>query len=268
MNPTPSQHAAPRLSIGVLTHNEARRIERCLASAAFADQIVIVDSGSTDGTLDIARRFTDQIHSHPDWQGFGVQRDRLLKHLDGDYLFFLDADEVISPELAAEMRAAIAAPADTNPPDAWTIRWRQYMLGRRLQPYLESSRVLRLFRRSALAGYRAVVHEEPVWAITQPRIGTLASRLEHHPRDTVAAALRKSTQYAVLGAGKRRAAGRRGGIVVGALSALRVFLSSYFFKLGCLNGGPGFLLAVFMAYENFFKYVIVAYDEDIDTPRR
>ena len=260
--------ARPRLSVGVLTMNEAARIERCLASAALvADQLVVVDSGSSDGTLDIARRHTPHVHLHADWQGFGVQRDRMLRHLDGDFVFFLDADEVVTPELAAEMRAAIAAGGF----DAWTIQWRQFVLGRPLAPYLESSRVLRLFRRDALAGYRAVVHEEPVWSEAlgrTPRIGALRARLEHHPRDSVSAALKKSTQYAILGAGKRRPAGKRGGVLVGLLSALRVFIASYAFKLGFLNGARGFLLASFMAYENFFKYVIVRYDADIDTPRR
>lgn len=257
-------NARARLSIGVLTMNEAARLERCLASAGFADQIVVVDSGSSDATLEIARRFTPNVHVHADWQGFGIQRDRMLRHMDGDYIFFLDADEVVTPALAEEMRAAI----DEGAFDAWTIQWRQFVLGRPLEPYRESSRVLRLFRRSALAGYRAVVHEEPVWAIEAPRVGRLRARLDHHPRESVAAALKKSTQYAILGAQKRREAGKRGGIVVGLLSSLRVFVSSYFFKLGVLNGGRGFLLAMFMAYENFFKYAILHYDRDIDTPRR
>lgn len=260
----PAPASRPHLSIGVLTMNEARRLDRCLASAAFADEIVVVDSGSSDGTLDIARRHTSHVHQHADWQGFGVQRDRMLGHMSGDYIFFLDADEVITPALAQEMRAAVEAAGF----DAWTIRWRQFILGRPLRPYLESSRVLRLFRRDALAGYRAVVHEEPVWAIAAPRIGSLRERLEHHPRDSVAAALKKSTQYAILGAGKRRAAGKRGGVVRGLLSALRVFVAVYLFKLGFLNGGRGFLLACFMAYENFFKYVITRYDSEIGTPRR
>lgn len=259
-----NRDARVRLSIGVLSMNEAARLERCLASAAFADEVVVVDSGSTDGTVDIARRHTPHVFVHSDWQGFGVQRGRLLRHASGDYLFFLDADEVVPPDLASEIRTAIEA----GEFDAWTIQWRQFVLGRALEPYIESSRTLRLFRRDALTGYRAVVHEEPLWAVEAPRIGRLSARLDHHPRDSVAAALRKSTQYAILGARERRDAGKRGGIWIGLGSALRVFVVSYFFKLGILNGSRGFLFALCMAYENFFKYVILRYDQDIDTPRR
>jgi len=83
----------PTLCIAILTLNEARRIEQCIASARFADQIVVVDSGSSDDTVALASAMGAEVHTYADWQGFGEQRNRLLKHCTADYIFFLDADE-------------------------------------------------------------------------------------------------------------------------------------------------------------------------------
>ena len=99
--------AAPTLTVAVLTHNEAHRIEACLKSAAFADQVLVVDSGSTDDTVALARGLGAEVHSYPDWQGFAVQRNRLLAHSRGDYVFFLDADEVMTPAFAQELQAIV-----------------------------------------------------------------------------------------------------------------------------------------------------------------
>ncbi|WP_299513964.1 glycosyltransferase family 2 protein, partial [uncultured Limnohabitans sp.] len=89
----------PRLTIGILTKNEARLIGPCIESAAFADDIIVLDSGSTDNTLEIARSLGAHTFTSEDWQGFAVQRNRLLTHVRSEYIFFLDADEIITPEL-------------------------------------------------------------------------------------------------------------------------------------------------------------------------
>ena len=99
--------APPTLTVAVLTLNEAHRIEACLQSAAFADQLLVVDSGSTDDTVAIAQRLGAEVHSYPDWKGFAVQRNRLLAHARGDYIFFLDADEVMTPAFAQELQATL-----------------------------------------------------------------------------------------------------------------------------------------------------------------
>ena len=100
----------PTLCIGVLTLNEERRIEGCLRSAAFADQIVVVDSGSTDRTRDIAQSLGAEVYVYDQWEGFATQRNRLLAHVKTDYIFFLDADEEITPAIQAEIQAAIKFP--------------------------------------------------------------------------------------------------------------------------------------------------------------
>ena len=81
--------AVPTLTIAVLTKNEAHRIEACLASAAFADQVLVVDSGSSDNTVALSRQAGAEVFEYPDWQGFAVQRNRLIAHAKCDYIFFL-----------------------------------------------------------------------------------------------------------------------------------------------------------------------------------
>ncbi len=116
------------LTIGILTMNEERRIAACIDSAAFADQIIVVDSGSSDGTVEIATAKGVEVYSYPDWQGFAVQRNRILQHATGDWIFFLDADEVVTPALAQEMRAIV----DANVECVWEVAWEQIAYGQSL----------------------------------------------------------------------------------------------------------------------------------------
>ena len=111
-----------RLTVAILTLNEEKRIAQCIRSAAFADQILVADSGSKDHTCEIAQSLGAEVHLYPDWQGFAVQRNRLLAHATGDYIFFLDADEEFTPELVKEVQAAVASGHVTGEQfDAWVI---------------------------------------------------------------------------------------------------------------------------------------------------
>ena len=101
-----------RLTIGILTLNEERRIEACIRSCSFADQVVVVDSGSKDRTVEIAKGLGAEIFVYPDWQGFAEQRNRMLQHVRGDYILFIDADEEVPADLRAEVQAAVASGQD------------------------------------------------------------------------------------------------------------------------------------------------------------
>ena len=98
----------PTLCIGILTLNEAHRIAQCIQSASFADQVLVIDSGSSDRTREIAEELGAQVHAYTAWQGFAEQRNRLLSHVKTDYVFFLDADEVMTPAFAQELRKRAA----------------------------------------------------------------------------------------------------------------------------------------------------------------
>ena len=148
----------PTLCIGILTMNEARRIEQCIQSARFADQIVVVDSGSKDDTVAIAQRLGAQVHTHADWQGFAEQRNLLLQYVKSDYIFLLDADEVISPELQAEMQAAVASGQQAT----WEVLWNQVAYGKALTLMKSTGGVQRMFPTANLERFDGVVHEKAI----------------------------------------------------------------------------------------------------------
>lgn len=250
--------AAPTLTIAVLTKNEARRIATCLQSAAFADQLIVVDSGSTDNTRELAQAEGAEVFNYPDWQGFGVQRNRLLAHAKSDYIFFLDADEVITPELRASLQAAVQSGARA----VWKIRWLQVAFNQELKYFRSQAALERLFRRDMLREYVGIVHEQAILTNEPtPRI-LLNGKLLHYSRETVRGSLEKLLQYSMLGAAKRAEKGKRGGILRGAASGLALFVRLYIVQLGFLCGGPGFLHCFFVALEGFFRYVALKYDHD------
>ncbi|MCZ2105331.1 MAG: glycosyltransferase family 2 protein [Comamonadaceae bacterium] len=249
---------APTLTVAVLTRNEAANIGACLKSAAFADQLLVIDNGSTDGTVELARALGAEVHNYPDWQGFAEQRNRQLAHARGDYVFFLDADEVLSPALARELREVVASRVQA----VWQIRWRIVAFGAELRHLRSGTWVERLFCRTQLQQWTGAVHEQAVLrGEPVPRLH-LRNRLLHHTRPTVHASLVKLTQYAMLGAAKKSREGRRGGVLRGLASGSAMFLRIYVLRLGFLCGGPGFLYSLFVALEGFFRYAALRYDHD------
>jgi glycosyltransferase involved in cell wall biosynthesis len=247
-----------RLTVGILTLNEERRIASCLRSCAFADQIVVVDSGSTDRTVEIAREMGAEVFVHADWQGFGPQRNHLLAHSNGDYIFFLDADEEITPELQAEIQAAVASGDDA----VWEVMWNQVAYGRPLTLMRSTGGVQRMFRMASLSHYEGVVHEHAAMRPGDRPVRRFKSRLLHYSRETIHGSLVKLAQYAQLGAAKRARAGKKGGVLRGMASAFGNFTRLYIFQRGFLCGPQGFLFCFFIALECFFRYAALEYDKE------
>lgn len=248
----------PTLTVAVLTLNEEKRIRACLESASFADQLLVVDSGSTDATVAIAREMGAEVHIHPDWQGFAVQRNRLLQHATGDYIFFLDADEEMGPAFQQELQAILSSKQRV----VWKIRWRMVAFGRELKYLRSISQVERLFVRRSVIEYTGIVHEQAQLNEDLPR-KLIQAPLLHHSRDTVQDSLQKLTQYAMLGAAKRAEKNKKGGVLRGIASGTSMFLRVYFFHLAFLCGGAGFLYSFFIALEAFFRYAALGYDRQL-----
>ena len=249
----------PTLTIGVLALNEAHRIRACLESAKFADQLIVVDSGSSDSTVEIARHCGAETFIYPDWQGFAIQRNRLLQHATGDYIFFLDADEIIGPEFQQELQAIVSS----NQQAVWKIRWRMVAFGHELKYLRSTSLVERLFVRRTVREFKGIVHEEAKLTDSKMQRKKISAPLLHHSRETVLDSLQKLTQYSMLGAAKR--AGKKGGVIRGLASGSSMFIRLYFFHLGFLCGGAGFLYCLFVALEAFFRYAALGYDKNYPT---
>ncbi|RJG02018.1 glycosyltransferase family 2 protein [Noviherbaspirillum sedimenti] len=248
--------ASPKLTIGILTLNEEKRIANCIASAKFADQIIVVDSGSKDRTCEIAAALGAEVHAYPQWQGFAVQRNRVLQHAKGDYIFFLDADEEIPPALQQEIAAVVAAGKD----EIWEVQWNQVAFGRPLTLMKSTGGIQRMFRTGSIREFTGLVHEHADMHGDSRAVHLFRARLLHYSRESIYSSLNKLAQYVQLGAAKRAQAGKKGGVLRGMASALAIFLKLYVFRRGFLCGAAGFLFCFFIALECFFRHTAIKYD--------
>ena len=253
---TPLTLAGGQIAVAILTLNEARRIAQCIQSASFADQVLVIDSGSTDETASLAKSLGAEVIQRPDWQGFAEQRNRVLEHVRCEWVFFLDADEVIPAELSAEIQTAVRSGERA----VWEIQWNQVAYGRPLTHMVSTGGIRRLFRKADIIQFEGVVHEGARLVEPQPPIRRFKNRVLHYSRETVYGSLLKLAQYVQHGAAKRHAVGKRGGVARGMASAFAIFLRLYVFRRGFLCGPQGFLFCLFIALECFFRYAALKYD--------
>lgn len=239
------------LSVIVITQDEADRIGRCLNSVKdLADEIVVLDSGSTDATLEIVSAYTDKYFS-TDWPGYGAQKQRALAKATCEWILSIDADEALDAEMQAWLADFLQ-----QPPAAVAgakLPWGVTVYGKRLD-YGRSARApLRLARRNGARFSEARVHEELL-----PGSGTIVTgrgRLLHFTHRTYGHALEKGARYAWLSSQEYFDAGRRSHSLVAAfLRALWVFFHVYVLRRGFLDGAVGFLVAFNFAQICFNKY--------------
>ena len=236
------------LSVVIITKNEAHNIGDCLASVAFAQQWIIVDSGSTDGTVGIARAAGATVIETTDWPGFGPQKSRALAAATGDWILSIDADERISDTLREQIRAAIAN-ADHA---AYEIARLSSFCGRFIRHGgWYPDRVLRLFRRGAARFSDHLVHER---VIADAPPGRLTAPIIHYSYRDDEDCLRKLAQYSTLGAAQAFTAGKRCGFGSVLGHAVAAFLRSYLFKSGFLDGRAGLMVALYAADTTYHKY--------------
>ncbi len=237
-----------KLSVIIITKNEASNIQACLECVAFANEWIIVDSGSTDGTVEIARSLGATVIAPPDWPGFGPQKSRALAAAQGEWVLSVDADERISPALATEIMAVIAAPKHQSYAIPRLSNYCGYFI-RHSGWYPDY--IVRLFLRAEGRFSPDLVHERVV--VTAP-----SGKLRHpiinysYPDDEVY--LRKLSQYSSLGARQAYDAGKRSGLGKAILHAISAFLRSFFFKRGFLDGRAGLMVAISTAESTYHKY--------------
>jgi glycosyltransferase involved in cell wall biosynthesis len=235
------------VSAAIITLDAAAELEPCLASLGFADDIVIVDSGSTDDTLAIARRHGARVISAP-WRGFGAQKQLAVDAARHDWVLCVDADERVTPELAQSIAGAIARPGASACRMARCNRF----LGRWLrhgEGYPDWS--LRLFDRRTSRWSDDAVHERVIHA---GAVVTLAGDLQHESAATLAQYLAKQNRYTSLQASHLHGQGCRAGVLRLIASPLLRFIKFYVLRLGFLDGAPGLIHISIGCINSYLKY--------------
>jgi glycosyltransferase involved in cell wall biosynthesis len=237
------------LSVVIITLNEEANLRRTLASVAWAEEIVIVDSGSTDRTREVAESYDAKFYVEP-WKGFAAQKNSALAKATGDWILSLDADEEVEPALADEIRAVLAA----SPTVAgfWIPR-KNFFLGRwiRYGGFYPDSK-LRLFRRSSGQFEERLVHED---LHVEGTTASLRNNLLHHAYPTIEDYLQHMDRYSSLGAQMASAKNPRGFSFMDIVIRPQLtFFYNYVLRLGFLDGREGLLLHLYHAQYVSWKY--------------
>jgi glycosyltransferase involved in cell wall biosynthesis len=243
-----------KLSVVVITKNEAHNIEDCLKSVFFADEIVIFDSGSTDDTVAIAKRYTPHVTVTDDWPGDGPQKNRALAQTTGEWVLCLDADERVSSALAHEIQQVISQ----NPRyAAYDIPYQSTYCGKaiRFGDWRGESHV-RLFQRPLARFTENIVH---CHLAVDGKIGKLKHKIIHHPFHHLGAMLHKLNDYSSQSAKALFAKGKKASLATALSHGAWSFIKGYILKLGCLDGKEGFILAMSNAQGTYYRYLKLMY---------
>ena len=236
------------ISVIIITKNEASHIGHCLESVAWADEIIVLDSGSSDDTVTICRQYTDKVYE-TDWPGFGAQKQRALDKATGNWILSIDADEIVTAELRADIEQAL----QQNKLDGYEIPRLSSYCGRQMRHSgWWPDYVLRLFRRNVGRFSEAVVHEK---IIVDGKVGRLKSPFIHDTAVNLEEILRKVNSYSSLGAQMLHEKGVKASLSKAVLKALWTFNRTYWINLGFLDGNQGLMLSISNAEATYYKYV-------------
>lgn len=237
------------ISAAVICRDEADRIAACLESVAWCDEVLVVDSGSTDGTLEIARKHATRVLERA-WTGYAAQRDFALRQASGDWVLCLDADERCTPGLRDAIRAAVAG----DPPVAgYAVRRHAFHLGRWIDHggwYPDWK--LRLVRRGRARGGGVEPHDK---LVVDGPVGRLDADLEHHTYRDFADHLRTVQRFSDVVAERWAGEGRRFSLALALLHPPAKFLECWLWKQGFRDGWPGLVIAATSAFYVFAKHV-------------
>lgn len=239
---------SPKLSVTIITFNEEKNIERCLESVKWADEIVVVDSYSTDRTVEICRRFTDRIYLHQ-FEGHIEQKNISLSCTAGEWILAVDADEIISEALRAEIKKVLSAPQSF---DGFYINRENYYLGERIRHSGWSPDYkIRLFRK-----------EKGIWSGINPhdsimlkgKVGRLKAPILHYSYPDLSRHFATIDFFTTITAREYFKSGKRCKLSDLLIRPKLAFLKKYFLKCGFLDGIRGIMIAVTTFFYVFLKY--------------
>ncbi|MBT9431443.1 glycosyltransferase family 2 protein [Candidatus Sodalis endolongispinus] len=239
-----------RLSVVLITRNEAELLPDCLASVSWADEIVVLDAGSADETRHIAAQAGARVFQSTDWPGFGIQRQRAQGYASGDYILMLDADERVTPPLRQAIQDVLQHPA---PNEVYSCARRNLFLGRFMRHSgWYPDRVVRLYARERYRYNALPVHES--LATGDADVVALTGDLQHLTCRDLPAFQRKQLQYAEAWARERHRQGRTCGMFAIISHTSGAFFKTWLLRAGFLDGKQGWLLAVVNAQYTLNKY--------------
>lgn len=237
------------LSVIVITKNEAHNIASCLQSVLFADQLVVLDSGSTDDTVEIAEKIGAEVSQSADWSGFGVQKNRALALARCDWVLSMDADERLSSELEKEISAVLANPKF----DVYSVPRLSSYCGQDMHySGWYPDRITRLFKRDAANFSDDLVHEK---LITSRAVGQLNSHLRHKSFASFESVLEKVNRYSTAGAQILFERGKKATLGKALAHGVWAFFRTYVLRLGFLDGRMGLVLAISNAEGTYYRYL-------------
>lgn len=234
----------------IITKNAEPTIRRCLESVRWTDEIVVVDSGSTDRTLEICREFGVRVHQTDDWPGHGPQKNRALDRATGDWIVALDSDEWMTPELRTEVELTLANPGEKT---AFAIPRRSSFCGR----FMRHSGwwpdyVVRLFRRRGARFSEDHTHDR---LIVDGTTGRLRQPIMHETISDLDQMIMKMNMYSSSAAQMKLRQGRKASMFTALFHGGWAFFRTYFLRLGFLDGREGFMLAVANAEGSYYRYL-------------
>jgi glycosyltransferase involved in cell wall biosynthesis len=238
-----------KVSAYILAYNEAEKIADAVSSVLWADEIIVADSGSTDGTADIARGLGARVVQIP-FLGFGDLRNRAIAECRYDWVFSLDSDERCTPEVRDEILAILAS---TPPHDAYLVPRRNYMMGRWIKGsgWYPNFRQPQLFRNGAMRYDEGPVHEG-YRLITQQPLGVLKNAIWQFPFRNLEEVIAKMNRYSSLGV--RKLSGRRVSMGSALGHGTWAFIKHYLVKRGYRDGWAGFVIALGNFEGTFYRY--------------
>ncbi|QLB13737.1 (heptosyl)LPS beta-1,4-glucosyltransferase [Bisgaardia hudsonensis] len=242
----------PTISVAMIVKNEEQDLAQCLDTVKdWVDEIVILDSGSTDNTENIASQYGAKFYVNTDWQGFGKQRQLAQQYVTSDYVLWLDADERVTDELKQSILSAVESDLENT---VYELPRLSEVFGREIRHSgWYPDYVTRLYKTSFAQYGDELVHEKvhlPKNAVTRKLSGDLL----HYTYKDIHHYLVKSASYAKAWAEQKKNAGKKATLFQGVTHGISCFIKMYILKAGFLDGKQGFLLAILSSHSTFVKY--------------
>lgn len=254
-----------KITAYVIAFNEEKKIHDCVQTLLWADEIVVADSGSVDRTAEIAADLGARVIQIP-FSGFGALRNEAVDHCRGEWIFSLDADERCTAETRDEIRTIVDSP---DALDIYHVPRKNWFLGRwiRHSGWYPNYRQPQLFRRGKMTYGSEPVHEGWISHSDKPT-GALESAIWQMPFGSIAETVDKGNRYSTLGVDKLVERGKRGSFGAALFHGWWAFVKHYLFKLGFLDGWPGFVIAMMNFNGTFYRYAkLTERQNNWDPPR-